>query len=146
MIAPYERTTNYYETDQMSIIHHSNHIRYIEEARMYYMEQYGLPYKYVEEQGILIPILGISVDYQKSILYGDTILIEEWFKSFSPVKFSMRYEIRNKETGELHATATSDHCFVDRNLKPVRLKKNYPDIYEKFKRVADIDMGITPGE
>ncbi len=48
---PYERTTNYYETDQMAIIHHSNYIRYMEEARIDYLNQMGLPYKYIEEQG-----------------------------------------------------------------------------------------------
>jgi acyl-CoA thioester hydrolase len=66
MIKPYERKTNYYETDQMAIIHHSNYVRYLEEAKLYYMEQFGLPYSYVEEQGILIPVLGVSVEYEKS--------------------------------------------------------------------------------
>ena len=139
MIEPYERKTNYYDTDQMAIIHHSNYVRYLEEARLYYMEQFGLPYRYVEEQGILIPVLGVSVEYKKSIVYGDTIVIQQWIDSFSPVKFSMCYEIRNKETGELHATATSKHCFVDKNLSPIRLRKEYPQIYEKFKSAAEQD-------
>ena len=124
MIEPYERKTNYYETDQMAIIHHSNYVRYLEEARLYYMEQFGLPYRYVEEQGILIPVLGVSVEYKKSIVYGDTIVIQQWIDSFSPVKFSMCYEIRNKETGELHATATSKHCFVDKTCLQYDCGKN----------------------
>ena len=36
---PYIRKVNYYETDRMSIVHHSNYIRYFEEARIYAMEQ-----------------------------------------------------------------------------------------------------------
>ena len=37
----YRRRANYYETDQMGIVHHSNHIRYFEEARLYYMHNIG---------------------------------------------------------------------------------------------------------
>lgn len=135
MIQPYERAVNYYETDQMAIVHHSNYIRYMEETRMYYMKQLGLPYEFVEEQGILIPVLGVNVEYKKAVRFGDTVLISEWMDKFSQVKFSIKYEIRNKQTGELHATGSSKHCFVDRNLVPVRLKKDYPEIYEKFKNM-----------
>lgn len=139
MIKPYERKTNYYETDQMALIHHSNYVRYLEEARLYYMEQFGLPYSYVEEQGILIPVLGVSVEYKKAIHYGETVVIQEWMQQFSPVKFSIYYEIRNKKTNELHATATSKHCFVDKTLSPIRLRKEYPQIYEAFQTVAQQD-------
>lgn len=137
MIQPYERAINYYETDQMAIVHHSNYIRYMEETRMYYMKQLGLPYEFVEEQGILIPVLGVNVEYKKAIRFGDTVLISECMDQFSQVKFSIQYEIRNKQTGELHATGSSKHCFVDRNLVPVRLKKNYPEIYEKFETMIE---------
>lgn len=139
MVAPYERKTNYYETDQMGIIHHSNYIRYMEETRIYYMKQQGMPYEYVEKRGVLIPVLGVEVKYMKAIHFGDTIVIQEWIEKFSPVKFSVIYEIRNKETGILHATAHSDHCFVDKNLKPIRLRKDYPEIYEKFVVVVEED-------
>lgn len=139
MIAPYERKTNYYETDQMGIIHHSNYIRYFEEARLYYLEQYGLPYEEIEKLGILIPVLSVQVDYKKAIRYGDTIEIKEWMMDFSPVKFSIKYEVRNKETGELHATGTSGHCFVDKELRPVRLKRDYREIYDKLVVVAERD-------
>lgn len=140
MIEPYERKTNYYETDQMGIIHHSNYIRYIEEARMHCMGQYGLSYEVIEEMGIIIPVLGVDVQYKQAIRYGDTILIDQWVDKFSPVKYSVSYEIRNKETGVLHATAHTDHCFVDKNLVPVRLKRDYPEMYEKFKEIAKKDQ------
>ena len=35
-IKPYEHHVKYYETDQMGIVHHSNYIRFMEEARMYW--------------------------------------------------------------------------------------------------------------
>ena len=41
-VKPYIRRANYYETDQMGIVHHSNYIRYSEEARIELMRQVGL--------------------------------------------------------------------------------------------------------
>ena len=35
----YEHTINYYETDRMGIVHHSNYIRFFEEARIDYLKK-----------------------------------------------------------------------------------------------------------
>ena len=51
----FERKANYYETDQMGIVHHSNYIRWFEEARLEMLRVMGLPYKKMEDNGILIP-------------------------------------------------------------------------------------------
>lgn len=136
MVKPYERKINYYETDKMGIVHHSNFVRYMEETRLYYMEKQGIPYESVEKQGLLIPVIGIEVKYKKAIHFGDTIVIQQWIKKMSSIKFSVFYEMREKETGILYATAHSEHCFVDENLKPVRFKKEYPDLYETFALAA----------
>lgn len=142
MIAPFERTVNYYETDRMGIVHHSNYIRFFEESRNYYMEQYGLPYDVIEEAGILIPVLSVEAQYKKPFRFGETMVITEWMTEFSQVKFQVKYEIRNKNTGDLHITGTSEHCFVDGQLRPVRLKKDYSHIYEIFKKIYEIDREL----
>lgn len=60
----FERKANYYETDQMGIVHHSNYIRWFEEARLEMLRAMGLPYKKMEDNGILIPVLGCFVQLQ----------------------------------------------------------------------------------
>lgn len=49
----YVRKVQYYETDRMGIVHHSNYIRWMEEARTDVLEQIGLPYDKIERAGIL---------------------------------------------------------------------------------------------
>lgn len=129
---PYERETFYYETDQMGIIHHSNYIRWFEEARIDFLKQIGIPYDEMERRGLLIPVLGVSCKYKKAFRYGDTFQISMKIQDFKGVKFSVAYEVYDKATGELHATGTSEHGFVDAKLMPVNIKKTYPDIYEGF--------------
>ena len=46
------------------------------------------------------------------------------------MKLNISYKITHKETGALHAKGETSHCFTDKNMKLLRLKKEYPDIYE----------------
>ena len=131
-LRPYERETYYYETDQMGIVHHSNYIRWFEEARIDFLKQIGLPYDEMERKGLLIPVLGVSCQYKKAFRYGDTFRIIMKIQDFKGVKFSVTYEVYHAESGLLHATGTSGHGFVDKNLMPVNIKKQFPDVYEAF--------------
>lgn len=125
----YERPVHYYETDQMAIVHHSNYIRWLEEARLSLLEQLGLPYGRMEESGILIPVLSASCEYKLPFRFGDTFQIQILPLSFNGIKLKLSYHIFHKATGSLHATGETGHCFVDREFRPVRLKKEYSHIY-----------------
>lgn len=135
-IKPYERSVYYYETDKMAIVHHSNYIRWFEEARVDFLKQIGLPFEKIEENGLLVPVLGVSARYLLPFRFGDVFQIQIAVTGFTGVKFSIAYEVWNKETGKLHVTGTSDHGFVDDRMQPVRLKRDYPFIYEAFRPFA----------
>ena len=128
----FERQINYYETDKMGVVHHSNYIRFFEEARCQLLQDYGLPYDLMEEKGIMSPVLGVSCQYKQHVTFGDIIEIKAYIKDFSGVRFTVAYEIHNKKTGALCVVGESNHCFTDPNLKPLNLKKHFNDVYEKF--------------
>jgi len=48
---PYIHKVNYYETDKMGITHHSNYVRFMEETRVFYMDEMGWSYAKMEETG-----------------------------------------------------------------------------------------------
>ncbi len=56
----FERKINYYETDKMGVVHHSNYIRYMEEARCAWLEKYRNAIYTLEENNITIPVLGVN--------------------------------------------------------------------------------------
>ena len=66
----FERKINYYETDKMGIVHHSNYIRFFEEARCELVEKNDLPYNLMESKGIMSPVLGVSCIYKQHITFG----------------------------------------------------------------------------
>ena len=128
----YERRINYYETDAMQIVHHSNYIRFMEESRTDALERVGLPYSEMERQGVLIPVLAVNCQYKHPARYGDTILVNVGVKEYSGVKIIMEYTITNKASGEILVIGETKHCFTDTNLKPISLKKSRQDMHEKM--------------
>lgn len=128
----FERNINYYETDRMGIVHHSNYIRFLEEARCKMLESAGMPYSSFEDNGVLIPVLGVNCNFKHHVTFGDTIVIKPFVKDFNGVRLTMGYVITDKNTGNLVLEGETNHCFTDANLRPVRLQKQAPDFYGKF--------------
>lgn len=136
-IKPFIRRINYYETDKMQVVHHSNYIRFLEECRMDFMRQVGLDYDKMEASGLMIPVLSVSCEYLSPARFGDTICIIPKIESFHGVKFRVSYEIYSEDRTVLHNKATSEHCFVNFDFKPVRLKRDYAEIYEIMSALAE---------
>ena len=88
-IRPYEHHAKYYETDQMGIIHHSNYIRWMEEARMNLMDQMGFSYKAMEEMEIISPVLSVNCEYKSMVHFHDTVVIEARMIDYNSVKMKI---------------------------------------------------------
>ena len=136
-IRPYEHRAQYYETDQMGIIHHSNYVKWMEEARMDLMDQIGLNYKQMEEMEIISPVLSISVEYHSMVHFDDVVVIQTRLTKYNGIKMEVEYRMTDKETGELRTTAKSSHCFLNRSGKPISLKRTYPELYTNFFEMKD---------
>ena len=136
-IRPYEHHAKYYETDQMGIIHHSNYIKWMEEARMDLMDQIGLSYKEMEAMEISSPVLSVSVQYHSMVHFDDVIVITPKIVKYNGIKMEVEYVMTDKETGELRTTASSTHCFLDRSGKPISLKRTYPEIDTTFHSIKE---------
>lgn len=136
----YEREVQYYETDQMQIVHHSNYIRWFEEARLGALKALGMPYDLLEQRGILLPVLSASAVYRMAFRYGDTFSVHTKIVKCNGLKMEIVYEVYNKRDGILSTTGASSHAFLGKNMKPVRLKRDYTDIYECFlQAVEEVD-------
>lgn len=127
----YEHKVQYYETDKMQIVHHSNYIRWMEEARVDFLDRIGASFVTLENLGIVSPVAEVNCRYTGMTRFGDTVKIRITLKEFSGVKMKVGYSMKNASTGEECCTAESRHCFM-KDGKIVNLKKSFPDIYEKF--------------
>ncbi len=128
----YERSPFYYETDQMKIVHHSNYIRWYEEARIHFLEAIDYPLSWFEEQGYTCPVLAVTSEYKKMVRFGDTLAIRTRLVEYDGLRLAFAYEIYNFTKDEVAAIGTSSHCFLNPKGMPMRLKRHYPEIHAAF--------------
>ncbi len=131
----YQHKIQYYETDKMGITHHSNYVRFMEEARSYALEQAGYGYDKMEENKIFIPTISVSLDYKKTTTYGDILDIETKVTNLTPARVEIEYVMKRGD--EIVCTAKSSHCFLNENSRPVAVKKTNPDIYKVFESMLE---------
>ncbi len=127
----------YYETDSMGIVHHSNYFRYFETARTEFIRHNKLPYDRIEELGVYIPVLAVNAEYKIPAVYDEIITVSCSLTKLTYASFELEYEVRNAETGQLHATGWSRQAFTDKSFKPVVIKKAVPEIYEVFRKIYE---------
>lgn len=128
----YTHKVNYYETDKMGITHHSNYVRYMEEARISFLEQIGYSFDKLEAEGIASPVIHIECNYKKTTTFPDEIEIEVVVAKLSALKLTFGYTYKVK--GEVVFTATSSHCFLDEKGAPVIVEKKYPALFDELKK------------
>lgn len=133
----FERKINYYETDKMGVVHHSNYIRFMEEARCSWLESIEMPFATLEENGITIPVLGVNCSYKYHVTFADTIIIKPFIKEYSGVRMTVGYDVKDKKTGKTILIGETKHCFTDKNLKPINLKKYNLEFSNKFQNLLE---------
>ncbi len=126
---PYTHTVQYYETDKMGITHHSNYIRWMEEARVDFLAQMGWDYAKLESLGIVSPVTAVDCKYMISTTFAEKITITVSIAEFKGVRLKLAYTMKNTE-GKVVCQAHSEHCFLDTSGNLIRLKKNFPEFYE----------------
>ena len=106
----------YGETDQMGVVYHGNYAQYLEMARVEWLRDLGISYKKMEEEGVMLPVIDLSIKYVKPALYDDLITVKVFLKKKPAVRIEFDYEITN-EVGELLATANTVLVFMDMKRK-----------------------------
>ena len=132
-MTPYIHKVQYYETDKMGITHHSNYIRWMEEARTHYLDEVGWSYDRLEKEGMISPVLAVNCKYKESTTFTDEIQINVQLLDCGPVRMTIGYEMTKIKTGAIVCTGTTEHCFIDTNGRPIRLKKDCPEFYQAMQ-------------
>ena len=139
-IRPYERKVFYYETDKMGIVHHSNYIRIFEEARVHYLSEAGLPFPKIEGMGILMPVLSVEAVYKRPLRFDETFAVYLKIDKFNGTTLHVSYRLVSRDTGEVCVEGRSSHCFTDTDLRVLRTKNKYPEVYDVFAKYSGLDF------
>lgn len=115
-----ELRVRYAETDQMGMVYYGNYAQYFEVGRVEWLRKFGVSYKSMEEEGILLPVVSLNVRYKKSARYDDVITVKTQLVKLPSRTIEFNYEITN-ESGEILTLGNTVLVFIDVNTnKPTR--------------------------
>ena len=120
----------YGETDQMGVVYHGNYPLYLEMGRIEWLRKFGISYKAMEENGIMLPVVSLNINYKKSAGYDDVINVKTQLKNKPTAKIEFEYEITNK-SGEVLTTASTVLVFVDmKTNRPTRAPQYILELFD----------------
>jgi acyl-CoA thioester hydrolase len=110
----------YAETDQMGVVYHGNYAQYLELARLDWLDQLGISYKWMEENGVMLPVHNLSISYKKSAKFDDQIRIVTVLRQQPSVRIIFDYELYNQDD-DLLTVASTELIFINKNTnRPTR--------------------------
>lgn len=129
-VRPFTRVAQYYETDQMRIIHHAAYVHWMEEARVDVMEQIGFGYEKMEGMGVFCPVLGVSTEYKSMVRFYEKVLIECRIAEYTGLRLTLVYRMTNLTSGAVCTLGESRHGFLDAEGSIISLKRKHPEIHQ----------------
>lgn len=135
-MVPYRHNVQYYETDKMGIVHHSNYVRWMEEARVDFLRQIGCGYEKLEAEGLVSPVVAIGGRYRAAAVFPEEITIRVSVAELRGAVLKLEYLMTNA-AGATVFEGTSEHCFLGAGGRVVRLKNVCPEL-------NDILAGLAP--
>lgn len=135
----YQRTAQYHETDQMGVIHHASYVKWMEEARVAFMDEvFHFGYVEMEASGVFSPVVGIELKYRRPVFFADKVEIDVSVASYTGTRLVLNYRMRNVTKGTDCTVATSAHCFLSEG-KIVSLQNSLPELDKKIRAQMNAD-------
>lgn len=119
----------YGETDKMGVVHHANYAHYLELGRTEWLREMGFSYDWMEKNGVMLPVVNLTINYKQSAHYDDELFITTKLKGIPTYRIEFLYEIRSKNDVIL-VTAETTLVFI--NSKTKKLMKAPQYLLEKL--------------
>ncbi len=126
--------TLYADTDRSQVVYHANYLKYFEFGRAELMRQASYPYRKIEENGYLYPVIQTEVRYYSPLFYDDLMYIHTRPVSLELVKLRFDYLITRAEDGEISCTGFTRHCAVNRRGVPVEIDARTIRLWHEFPK------------
>jgi len=131
LIVKTEILVRFNEADPLGIVWHGHYIRYFEDGREAFGNQYGIGYLDFHKKGFIIPVVHVECSFKKSLRYGDTVIVETTYLPCDAAKLLFSYRLYNKKNHQLVATGSSIQVFLD--SKDSNLQLTNPPFFELWK-------------
>lgn len=128
---PHHHRVRYRECDPMGVVYHTHYLDYFEEARTEAMRDLGLAYRRLEDDGIIMPVVNVTINYKGPAHYDDLLVVEAHFGKMPVVRVPIDYTVHRKNEEDVLATGHTDLCFMDaERRRPIRVPEPVHEVFE----------------
>lgn len=127
-----EVVVRFNEADPLGIVWHGHYVRYFEDGREAFGQEYGLSYLHIYKQGFTVPVVKVQCDYKKSLRYGDRMIIETMYTACDAARLEFSYTLYNAATRDIVARGSTVQVFLDRENNLLQLTN--PPFFEEWKQ------------
>jgi acyl-CoA thioester hydrolase len=125
----------YGDTDTMGVVYHANYLRWFEIGRTELFRHLGMPYREIEDRGLMLPVSEVKCKYLTPARYDDVVAIETTLNTGFRAGMQFDYTIASQDDAVIHTTGYTRHAFINVQGKVVRppsfirelIKKNLKD-------------------
>jgi len=111
---------SYSDTDQMGFMHHSNYLKFFENARISWLRSLGISYKKMEDDGIIMPVVSSSLYHIKPSFFDDQLFIQIELNEIPKASLNFSYVVHNQNK-ELICKGSTRLAFLNsKTQKPTR--------------------------
>lgn len=135
-ISKTELTVRYAETDMMGIVHHSRYYPWFEIARGEFIKKIGITYGQMEKMGILLPLTETHCKYIRGLTYDEEVIVTCRIEKLTVARISFIYEVIRKCDMQKVSEGRTVHGFVDRNMCPINMKKEFSQLWDKMAELV----------
>ncbi len=126
----YRRTINYYETDAMGVVHHTNYSRIFEEARVAFLKDRGLMHLHAPQGELTFAVLNMSNRFYKPAYFDDEL--EVWTQSrIEGVRIYFQYALYSPRMKQFLADGTTELIPLTAQFRPTKIPRELSIAYRQ---------------
>lgn len=124
--------SRYAETDQMGYVYYGRYPEFFEVARTEMLRSTSLSYRKMEEDGVMLPVVSMEIDYKQPVMYDEEMQIKVMLFDKPLVRLQTYYAIYTQRKEKPHVKGRVALCFIDSETrKPVKAPATFLERFEE---------------
>lgn len=129
----YNLRSRYGETDKMGYVYYGRYLEYFEVARTEMIRSYGLSYRKMEDEGVMLPVIHAELEYKSPVFYDEEIIIRVMVFDVPSIRLKTYYHVIAKERDQLCVLGEVSLCFMDeKRRRPCRAPQYFLDQFSSL--------------
>lgn len=118
----------------MGYVYYGRYLEYFEVARSEFIREAGLPYRELEEQGVMMPVIETQIRYHQPVFYDSLMDIRLMLYEMPVTRLETWYQIFT-DTDKPHVTGKVTLVFMNAETRrPVRAPEIFTEGINRYAR------------